>query len=76
MGWTDTAGERVMQGEILDKGPNWARAAGAKVPFGRIATADEVADLTLFLLNDTPGLMTGALIDADQWVVGAPPSLA
>ena len=74
MGWTDTAGERVMQGEILDKGPGWL--SGAKVPFGRIATADEVADLTLFLLSDTSGLMTGALIDADQWVVGAPPSLA
>ena len=75
MGWTDTAGERVMQGEILGKGPGWLSDAGAKVPFGRIASAGEVADLTLFLLSDTSGLMTGALIDADQWVAGAPPSL-
>lgn len=75
MGWTDTDGERVMQGEILGKGPNWASDAGPKLPFGRIATADEVADLTLFLLSDASGLMTGALIDFDQWVVGAPPAL-
>ena len=72
MGWADTPGERVMQGKILGKGDDWLRQAAAEMPLKRLLTDDEVAQLTIFLLSDMSGLMTGALIDLEQVVLGAP----
>jgi NAD(P)-dependent dehydrogenase (short-subunit alcohol dehydrogenase family) len=71
VGWTDTPAERIMQAETLGHGPGWIDAANASQPFGRLLAADEVANLTVFLLSDASGPMTGALIDQEQWVVGA-----
>lgn len=71
MGWTDTPAERVMQGETLGLGDGWLEAAGGGQPFGRLFSAQEVANLAVFLLSDAAGPMTGALIDQEQWVVGA-----
>ncbi|CAH2395803.1 SDR family oxidoreductase [Mesorhizobium escarrei] len=71
VGWTDTPAERIMQAETLGQGPGWIDAANATQPFGRLLAADEVANLAVFLLSDASGPMTGALIDQEQWVVGA-----
>ncbi|MER8826179.1 SDR family oxidoreductase [Mesorhizobium sp. M0938] len=71
VGWTDTPAERIMQAETLGLGPGWLDAANASQPFGRLLAADEVANLAVFLLSDASGPMTGALIDQEQWVVGA-----
>ncbi|PTE08118.1 SDR family oxidoreductase [Mesorhizobium helmanticense] len=71
VGWTDTPAERKMQGETLGLGPGWLDAANASQPFGRLLAAQEVANLAVFLLSDASGPMTGALIDQEQWVVGA-----
>ncbi|MGX9118913.1 SDR family oxidoreductase [Mesorhizobium sp. BHbsci] len=71
VGWTDTPAERSMQAETLGHGPGWIDAANASQPFGRLLAADEVANLAVFLLSDASGPMTGALIDQEQWVVGA-----
>ncbi|TIQ90485.1 MAG: SDR family oxidoreductase, partial [Mesorhizobium sp.] len=71
VGWTDTPAERIMQAETLGHGPGWIDAANASQPFGRLLAADEVANLAVFLLSDASGPMTGALIDQEQWVVGA-----
>jgi NAD(P)-dependent dehydrogenase (short-subunit alcohol dehydrogenase family) len=71
MGWALTPGEAVMQAETLGHGPGWVEAASASLPFGRLLAPEEVANLTVFLLSDAAGPMTGALIDQDQWVVGA-----
>ncbi|RUU32602.1 SDR family oxidoreductase [Mesorhizobium sp. M6A.T.Ce.TU.002.03.1.1] len=71
VGWTDTPAERFMQAETLGHGPGWLDAANASQPFGRLLAADEVANLAVFLLSDASGPMTGALIDQEQWVVGA-----
>ncbi|RWI09735.1 MAG: SDR family oxidoreductase [Mesorhizobium sp.] len=70
VGWTDTPAERIMQAETLRHGPGWI-AANASQPFGRLLAANEVANLAVFLLSDASGPMTGALIDQEQWVVGA-----
>ena len=43
------------------------------MPLGRLLTMEEVAQLALFLLSDSSGLMTGGLIDLEQSVLGAPP---
>lgn len=71
VGWTDTPAERVMQGETLGQGPGWIDEANASSPFGRLFSAQDVANLAVFLLSDAAGPMTGALIDQEQWVVGA-----
>ncbi|UVK40553.1 SDR family oxidoreductase [Mesorhizobium sp. AR10] len=71
VGWTDTPAERIMQSETLAHGPGWIDAANASQPFGRLLAPGEVANLTVFLLSDASGPMTGSLIDQEQWVIGA-----
>jgi NAD(P)-dependent dehydrogenase (short-subunit alcohol dehydrogenase family) len=71
LGWADTPGERQMQGVTLGKGDGWLAKAEAEQPFGRLIKPDDVARLTLFLLSDAGGPITGALVDQEQWVVGS-----
>ncbi|MBZ9962756.1 SDR family oxidoreductase [Mesorhizobium sp. BR1-1-2] len=71
VGWTDTPAERVMQAETLGHGAGWLDAANAAQPFGRLFSAEDVGRLAVFLLSDAAGPMTGALIDQEQWVIGA-----
>ncbi|OHV83002.1 SDR family oxidoreductase [Mesorhizobium sp. ORS 3428] len=71
VGWTDTPAERVMQAETLGQGPGWLDAANAAQPFGRLFSVSDIANLATFLLSDAAGPMTGALIDQEQWVIGA-----
>lgn len=71
MGWAATPAEVVMQAETLGHGAGWIEKAEASLPFGRLLTAGEVANLAVFLLSDAAGPMTGAIVDQEQWVVGA-----
>ena len=71
VGWTDTPAERVMQAETLGQGPGWLDPANATQPFGRLFSVTDIANLAVFLLSDAAGPMTGALIDQEQWVIGA-----
>jgi NAD(P)-dependent dehydrogenase (short-subunit alcohol dehydrogenase family) len=71
MGWTDTPGERTMQGETLGHGPGWLEKTESAQPFGKLFTASDVANLAVLLLSDAVGPMTGAIVDQEQWVVGA-----
>lgn len=72
MGWATTPGEHVTQSEVLGNGPDWAEKVAQRMPLKRLLTDDEVAQLALFLLSDQSGLLTGALIDLEQAVVGGP----
>jgi NAD(P)-dependent dehydrogenase (short-subunit alcohol dehydrogenase family) len=71
VGWVDTPAEHQMQAVTLGQGDEWLSRASAAQPFGRLITPDEVARLALFLLSDESGVMTGAVIDQEQSVVGA-----
>ena len=71
VGWVPTPAEHVMQAKTLGKGADWAEKAAAAMPFGRLLQPEEVANLAVFLLSDAAGPMTGALVDQEQWVVGA-----
>lgn len=73
MGWTDTPAEHDKQARLLGKGPGWRDAAHASLPFGRLGRPEETAALAVWLLSDISGVTTGATIDVEQWVVGAPP---
>ena len=70
MGWADTPNEhQVKLAEGLPE--NWLEQAEPEQPFGRLIKPDDIARLCLFLLGPQSGLMTGALIDYDQNVMGA-----
>lgn len=71
LGWVATQGERHMQAEVLGRGPRWEAEEAAKLPLGRLVTADEAARLAVFLLGDASVPMTGAVVDFDQKVAGA-----
>jgi NAD(P)-dependent dehydrogenase (short-subunit alcohol dehydrogenase family) len=71
VGWTDSPAERAMQADKLGHGASWLEEANAKQPFGRLLVPDDVARLALFLMSDQSFPMTGALVDQEQWVLGA-----
>jgi len=71
MGWVATDGEKLMQAKVLGRGPGWIAETESALPFGRMVSVEEVANLAVFLLSDASGPMTGALVDQEQWVVGA-----
>ncbi len=73
LGWADTPAEDVIQRGEHPAGENWRTAAEASLPFGRLIKVDDVADLAAYLLSGHAGVMTGAVIDHEQWVAGAPP---
>jgi glucose 1-dehydrogenase len=58
-GWTDTPGERKFSSEES------LRAGGAKLPFGRLGTPEEMADGILFLCSPQSAYATGATLLID-----------
>jgi len=72
LGWVDSPGEHEMQAVKLGLGKDWIDSAAASQPWGRLLKPEEVAGLAVFLLSDAAGPMTGALIDQEQRVMGAP----
>jgi NAD(P)-dependent dehydrogenase (short-subunit alcohol dehydrogenase family) len=71
IGWTNTPREHLVQTGADGQPENWLEIASRNQPFGRLIEAEEVARAIAFLCSDESGLMTGAVIDFDQNVVGA-----
>ena len=78
LGWMDTSGEDVIQRRYHSDGKDWLADAEAQQPFGRLLKTEEVARTIAYLASDESGMMTGALIDFDQSIIGAgaPPHTA
>jgi NAD(P)-dependent dehydrogenase (short-subunit alcohol dehydrogenase family) len=70
IGWADTPGEHAIQARD-GKAADWLARAEPEQPFGRLIRPDDVATLAVYLLSDASQMMTGALIDFDQHVMGA-----
>ena len=70
MSWTFTPHEDRVQ-KATGGGENWLAEAEALQPFGRLLRPFDVAYLTGYLLSDQSEMMTGALIDLNQTVIGA-----
>lgn len=70
IGWADTPGEHAIQARD-GKPADWLRTAEPAQPFGRLIKPDDVSTMAVFLLSDAAAMMTGALIDFDQNVMGA-----
>jgi NAD(P)-dependent dehydrogenase (short-subunit alcohol dehydrogenase family) len=70
IGWTNTPREHLVQTEADGQPENWLELASRNQPFGRLIEPEEVARAIAFLCSDESGLMTGAVIDFDQRVLG------
>ncbi len=70
IGWMDTPGEAATQKRFHQASADWLEKAERAQPLGRLVKPAEVARVVAFLLSERAGLMTGALIDFDQQVLG------
>ena len=73
VGWMDTPGEDMRQKVSHDRPDGWQSNVEANMPFGMLVKPEHVAVQTAFLLGPASGVVTGALMDFDQQVVGAYP---
>lgn len=69
IGWMATPAEHAVQ-RLEGQPDDWLRAADKGAPFGRILRPSDVAGMTGYLLSDEACMMTGALVDFDQHVMG------
>jgi NAD(P)-dependent dehydrogenase (short-subunit alcohol dehydrogenase family) len=70
LGWMDTPGETAIQKRFHNADNDWLEKAENAQPLGRLVKPTEVAQVVTFLLSERSGLMTGAIIDFDQQVLG------
>jgi NAD(P)-dependent dehydrogenase (short-subunit alcohol dehydrogenase family) len=70
IGWTNTPREHVVQTQVHGRPEDWLEIVSRNQPFGRLIEPDEVARALAFLCSAESGLMTGAVIDFDQTVIG------
>lgn len=71
VGWMDTPGEDRIVRLYHGKQDGWLAAAEATQPWGRLVKPDEIARACAYLCSDESGLMSGAIIDFAQMVLGA-----
>lgn len=70
LGWTWTPAEQEVQTRVHGLPEDWSETIGAKQPFGRLLMPQDPAGLIAFLASEDAGMMTGAIIDLDQYVAG------
>ena len=74
-GWMDTPNEDVVQRTFDGATDGWLERAEAEMPFGRLIKPDEIARTIVHLATAESGMMTGAVVDWDQTVLGAGDSI-
>ncbi|WP_190971305.1 oxidoreductase [Pseudomonas oryzihabitans] len=70
LGWTLTPAEHVTQTTQHGMPEDWAKHEGDKQPFGRLLLPKDPAQLCVFLASTGAEMMTGTVIDLEQWVSG------
>ena len=70
LGWMDSPGEDAIQKRFHGADDDWLAKAEAAQPLGRLVKPEEAAKVVAFLLSERSGLMTGAIVDFDQSVMG------
>lgn len=72
-GWMDTEGEDVVQKKWHNAPDDWLAKAEAAQPMGMLVKPAHLAGLASYMLGPESGVMTGAIVDFDQYVAGAYP---
>jgi len=74
-GWMDTPGEDATQRKYHGAGDDWLQKAESEQPMGQLCKPHQLAELASYILSPNAGVMTGALVDYDQNIVGAYPEV-
>lgn len=73
VGWTLTPNERRVK--LLEgKGEDWVEEAIRTRPFGRLLLPRDIALAAVYFASDESECVTGAVLDMEQYPVGAPPN--
>ena len=72
VGWTLTEGEDRVKREEEGLPATWIEDAGRTRAFGRILTPQDIAQAAAFFASDDSALITGSVLDVEQFAIGAP----
>jgi NAD(P)-dependent dehydrogenase (short-subunit alcohol dehydrogenase family) len=72
-GWMETPGEDETQRRFHGAGDDWVAAANQQLPMGQLVQPDQLAGLIAYIASPEAGVMTGSLVEYDQFVAGAYP---
>lgn len=72
VGWTLTEGEDRVKRVEEGKGGGWLEQAVATRPFGRLLAPRDVALAAAYFASDDSALVSGTVMDLEQFPVGAP----
>jgi NAD(P)-dependent dehydrogenase (short-subunit alcohol dehydrogenase family) len=72
VGWTLTEGEKRVKREEEGKGDDWLAEAIATRPFGRLLTPRDIAVAAAYFASDDSEVISGTVMDLEQFPVGAP----
>lgn len=73
-GWTLTPNENRVKMQEEGKGAEWIEKAVKTRPFGRLLYPKDIAFAALYFASDESECVTGAVLDLEQYPVGAPPN--
>jgi NAD(P)-dependent dehydrogenase (short-subunit alcohol dehydrogenase family) len=74
VGWTLTPNERRVKTVEEGKGEDWLEEAVKTRPWGRLLSPHDIAMAALYFAGDESELITGSVLDLEQYPVGAPPN--
>ncbi len=74
VGWTLTPNEHRVKVEEEGKPDNWLEEAVKTRPWGRLLLPRDIAMAALYFAGDESELITGSVLDLEQYPVGAPPN--
>src|SRR5215475_4102195 len=74
VGWTLTPNEHKVKTVEEGRGENWLEEAIKTRPWGRLLSPRDIALAALYLASDESELITGSVLDLEQYPVGAPPN--
>src|SRR5215471_5594801 len=74
VGWTNTPNEHRVKTVEEHQGENWLEEAVKTRPWGRLLLPRDIALAALYFASDESELITGSVLDLEQYPVGAPPN--
>ena len=74
VGWTETPNEHRVKTEEEQKGDDWLEEAKQTRPWGRLLAPRDIAHAALYFASDESELVTGSVLDVEQYPVGRPPN--
>jgi len=74
VGWTNTPNEHRVKTVEEGQGEDWLEEAIKTRPWGRLLSPRDIALAALYFASDESELITGSVLDLEQYPAGAPPN--